>query len=60
MNVIYEDMRTRIADRARDTGDTPKTRDFAARVLKPYAEACLITHREYDMEADIEGIISNA
>lgn len=60
MNVIYEDMRKRIADRARDTGDTPKTRDFAVRVLKPYAEACLISHREYDIEADIEGIISNA
>lgn len=60
MGAIHEDMEARIQARVREAGDTPKTREFAAKVLNPFAAACVIAHREYDMEQDIEGIIANA
>lgn len=60
LNSIHSEMGERIRARVRENGDTTKTREFAAKVLKPYADACLIAHREYDMQSDIEGIISNA
>ncbi len=51
---IKRDMDERVAARFRDKGDCEATRDFAARVLKPYADACLMNRVEYDMESDIE------
>ena len=54
---IHADMEQRIRARFEEGGDTPKFRDFAARVLAPYAEACAAAGIEYDMESDIEGII---
>ena len=57
---IHEDMRDRVAERFRERGDCPATRDFAAKVLAPYARACLTARVDYDMESDIEGIAAHA
>lgn len=51
---VYEDMARRVRDRFAQTGDTQATRDFAAKVLKPWAQACLLGGVAYDMEADID------
>ena len=59
MNVIHADMERRIAERVRDSGDTEKTREFATKVLKPYANACIMARIDYDIESDIERIIEN-
>ena len=51
---IKRDMDERVKARFKEKGDCQSTRDFAARVLKPYADACLMNRIEYDMESDIE------
>ena len=51
---VYADMEGRVAERFARTGDTQSTRDFAAKVLKPWAEACLLAGVAYDMAADID------
>lgn len=58
MNSIHADMVERIRNRIDEAGDTEKTREFAVKVLKPYANACLIAHREYDLDSDIEEIFN--
>ena len=57
---IKEDMDARIDQRFREKGDCRESRDFAAKVLAPYARACLESRITYDMEADIERIARNA
>lgn len=59
MNSIHEDMVERIKQRISEAGDTEKTRAFATKVLKPYANACLLARREYDIEADIKEIFEH-
>lgn len=59
MNSIHEDMVERIKQRISEAGDTEKTRAFATKVLKPYANACLLARREYDIEADIKEIFDH-
>ena len=59
MNSIHEDMVDRIKQRISEAGDTEKTRAFATKVLKPYANACLLARREYDIEADIKEIFEH-
>lgn len=54
LSPVYEDMAARVAARFAQTGDTQGTRDFAAKVLKPWADACLLGGVAYDMAADIE------
>lgn len=51
---VYEDMAARVRARFAATGDTQATRDFAAKVLKPWADACLLGGVAYDMAADID------
>lgn len=51
---VYEDMAARVAGRFAQTGDTQATRDFATKVLKPWADACLLGGVAYDMAADID------
>lgn len=51
---IKQDMDARVRERFRERGDCQEARDFAAKVLKPYANACLMNRIEYDMESDIE------
>ena len=59
MNSIHDDMVERIKQRISEAGDTEKTRAFATKVLKPYANACLLARREYDIEADIKEIFEH-
>lgn len=59
LNAIHEDMRARIAARLNEGGDTEKLRDFATRVLTPYANACTLARIEYDIQADIEEIVAH-
>lgn len=56
-NPVLEDMRARIRERVKDTGDTPKTRDFAARVLMPWARACALGGIPFDLEREIEELM---
>ena len=58
MNSIHADMAERIRNRIDEAGDTEKTREFAVKVLKPYADACLIARRKYDLDSDIEEIFN--
>ena len=51
---IKRDMDARVSARFRDKGDCREARDFAAKVLKPYADACLMNRIPYDMQSDIE------
>lgn len=60
LRAIHDDMEKRVSDRFRERGDTPQTRDFAVRVLAPYANACTMARVEYDIQADIERISENA
>ena len=57
---VYSDMERRVIERFRDRGDTQATRDFASKVLAPYADACTIARIPYDMTADIERMAANA
>ena len=59
LDAIHEDMKARIVARLNDGGDTEKFRDFAARVLTPYANACTMARIKYDIKADIEEIVAN-
>lgn len=56
---IHRDMERRIEDRFREKGDTPETQVFAMRVLSPYANACTMARIEYDIQSDIERIVSH-
>lgn len=51
---IKRDMDARVSARFRDKGDCREARDFAAKVLRPYADACLMNRIPYDMQSDIE------
>lgn len=53
---IHDDMAARVRARYEERGDTPEFRAFAYKVLKPYANAMLMAHREYDIDRDIEEI----
>jgi HK97 family phage portal protein len=57
---IYEDMCRRVRERAATKGDCDSTRDFAAKVLLPWANAMTCAGLEYDLDADIERLITNA
>lgn len=59
LSFIKQDMDERIAQRFRDKGDCRQSRDFAAKVLAPYARACMDARIPYDMDADIERIAGN-
>lgn len=59
LDAIHAAMEVRIRDRLKEGGDTPKFRDFATRVLKPYAQACTLARIPYDIEADIEEMVSH-
>lgn len=56
LDAIHEDMAARVRARFDEDGDTEKFREFASRVLTPYANACLIARIDYDMQSDIERI----
>ena len=56
---IKRDMDARVTARFRERGDCPESREFAARVLRPYADACLMNRAPYDMQADIERMASD-
>ena len=58
MASIHEDMEQRIRQRIAEAGDNEKTRAFATKVLKPYANACTLARREYDIKADIDRIFN--
>lgn len=55
--VIHNDMAQRIRERYEDTGDTPKFRNFAARVLAPFKAAVELEDIPYTIDDDIEEII---
>lgn len=57
---VHADMEERVRRRVREAGDGPRARDFAARVLAPYAAACAAAGVPYDIEADIERMAANA
>lgn len=57
---VHADMERRVTERFSERGDTPSTRDFAARVLESYADACLVARIPYDMQQDIERMAANA
>lgn len=59
LEAIHKDMRNRVRARLSETGDTEKFREFATRVLAPYANACTIARVEYDIEKDIEELVSD-
>lgn len=56
---IHDDMAARVRARYEERGDTREFRDFAVKVLKPYANAMLIARRDYDLDSDIERIIQD-
>lgn len=56
---IHDDMAMRVRARFEERGDTPEFRDFAVKVLTPYANAMLLARRDYDLESDIERIIQD-
>lgn len=56
-NPVLEDMRARIRTRVKDTGDTPKTREFAAKVLMPWAYACAQGGVPFDFEKEVEELM---
>ena len=60
LDAIHSDMEARIKQRVAESGDCERTREFAVKVLKPYATACLMERIEYDIESDVERIIENA
>lgn len=55
--VVHKDMQDRIKDRYATTGDTPKFRDFANRVLAPIAQAYELIGEEYTIDDDVAEII---
>jgi HK97 family phage portal protein len=57
---IYEDMCSRVKRRASEKGDCDATREFAAKVLQPWASACAFAGIDYDIESDIERLVSHA
>lgn len=57
---VYEEMERRVRERFRERGDTPAARDFATRVLRPWATACLTARIEYDIAADVDRLAGEA
>lgn len=55
--VVHKDMQDRVHDRYLSTGDTPKFRDFAAKVLAPIKQAFELVGEEYTIDDDIDEII---
>ncbi len=51
---IRADMEARVRERFKQNGVNAKSRDFAATVLLPLANACALAGIEYDIEAEIE------
>ena len=60
LSPIYSDMEARVLARFREKGDTQATRDFATRVLEPYANACILASELYDITEDIDRISKEA
>lgn len=56
-NAVLDDMRARIRARVADRGDTPKTREFAFKVLAPWAALCIERGDSFDIEAEIEELM---
>lgn len=56
-NAVLDDMRARIRARVADKGDTPKTREFAMRVLTPWAAFCVERGEPFDVEGEIEELM---
>lgn len=54
---LLEGMRKRIRERAADTGDTPRTREFARKVLSDWASYCVVIGEPFDVEAEIEELM---
>ena len=52
------DATSRIKDRVKKDGDTPRTREFADKVLAPIVQACALAGIEFDAEAAKEGAIN--
>lgn len=57
---VYTDMERRVRERFEDKGDTPQTREFARRVLTPWALSCASSGIAYDIEEDIERMAPHA
>lgn len=57
---VLKDMEGRIRQRFEDKGDTPAARDFAARVLSPYADACLMARVPFDIDSEIDRLAKEA
>lgn len=57
--VVHHDAQERVKDRYLSTGDTPKFRAFAKKVLSPFAKATELEGIEYTIDDDIEEIINS-
>lgn len=57
---IKRDMDERVTARFAEKGDCQEARDFAAKVLGPYASACLMNRIPYDIDSDIERLAQHA
>lgn len=55
--VVHRDMQERVHDRYLTTGDTPKFRNFAEKVLAPIKQAFELIGEEYTIDDDIDEII---
>lgn len=54
---FHEPMLARVRERVADAGDTPQTREFAAKVLAPWAHFCARAGIPYDFESEMEGLM---
>ena len=57
---IRADMARRVRERFADKGDSPSAREFARKVLSPYAEACAAAGIAYDIDTDIDELAEEA
>lgn len=57
---VYEEMERRVRERFSERGDTQPARDFATRVLRPWAAACLMARIDYDIAADVDRLAREA
>ena len=56
-DAFHQSMLARVRERFAETGNTVKFRDFAARVLAPWAHFCQAAGIEYDMADDLREVI---
>lgn len=57
---VRADMEHRVLERFSGKGDSPSAREFARKVLSPYAAACAAAGIPYDIESDIDALAKEA